>query len=127
MGTPGLNQLLDSTETGRQRAEPYFCDNSTTDPNTPRRRDAETPKRFSTRPRNGASMHLTIEPATLNDAHTLVAFERKVADPKTYGPPLGVQGAIKEISENTFYFIKRGDILVATAAYRLEIRQKRLY
>ena len=64
-------------------------------------------------------MQLTIEPATLNDALTLVAFERKVADPKTYGPPLGVQGAIKEISENTFYFIKRGDILVATAAYRL--------
>ena len=38
--------------------------------------------------------------------------------PKIYGPPLGVQGAIKEISKNTFYFIKLGDILVATAAYR---------
>ena len=70
-------------------------------------------------PRNEALMQLTIEPATLNDANTLVAFERKVADPKIYGPPLGVQGAIKEISKNTFYFIKRGDILVATAAYQL--------
>ena len=64
-------------------------------------------------------MQLTIERATLNDANILVAFERNVADPKVYGLPVGVQGAIKEISNNTFYFIKRGKILVATAAYRL--------
>jgi len=47
-----------------------------------------------------------LEPATVEDVDTLVAFERKVADPKIYGPTLDAQGALQEISKNTSYFIK---------------------
>ena len=65
-------------------------------------------------------MQLTFEPATVKDANTLAAFERKVADPKIYGPPLEVKEAIQEISKNSFYFIKRGDAIVGTAAYRIK-------
>jgi len=47
-----------------------------------------------------------LEPATVEDVDTLVAFERKVADPKIYGPTLDAQGALQEISKNASYFIK---------------------
>ena len=60
-----------------------------------------------------------LEPATVEDVDTLVAFVRKVADPKIYGPTLDAQGALQEISENTFYFIKTGALAVGTAAYCL--------
>ena len=64
-------------------------------------------------------MQLALEPATVKDVDTLVAFERKVADPRIYGPALDVQGALQAISKNTFYFIKMGDLVVGTAAYWL--------
>ncbi len=64
-------------------------------------------------------MQLALELATVNDVDTLVAFERKVADPKIYGQPLDFQGALEEINSNTLYFIKKGEMLVGTAAYSL--------
>src|SRR5258708_16524083 len=64
-------------------------------------------------------MQLAFEPATVNDVDTLIAFERKVADPRIYGPTLDVQGARQEIGKNTFYFIKMGDMVLGTAAYRV--------
>ena len=64
-------------------------------------------------------MRLTLQQATAQDATTLVAFEHKVADPKIYGPKLDVAGALEEIKKNTFYFIKRGDAIIGTAAFRL--------
>ncbi|MBV8176102.1 MAG: GNAT family N-acetyltransferase [Verrucomicrobia bacterium] len=60
-----------------------------------------------------------LERATVADVDTLVAFERKVADPRIYGPTLDAQGALQEISKNTFYFIKTGALVVGTAAYCL--------
>ena len=64
-------------------------------------------------------MQLAFEPTTFNDVDTLVAFERMVADPRIYGPTLDVYGARQEIAKNTFYFIKTGDVVLGTAAYRV--------
>jgi hypothetical protein len=64
-------------------------------------------------------MRLTLQPATLQDVETVVAFESKLADPRIYGPMLDVPGALEEIKKNTFCFLKTGDIVVGTAAYRL--------
>jgi hypothetical protein len=64
-------------------------------------------------------MQFALELATVKDLDTLVAFERKVADPKIYGQPLDFQGALEEINKNTFYLIKMGETLVGTAAYSL--------
>jgi ribosomal protein S18 acetylase RimI-like enzyme len=63
-------------------------------------------------------MQLAFEPATVDDVDALVAFERKVADPRIYGPTLDIQSARQEIAKNTFYFIKMGDVVLGTAAYR---------
>ena len=52
-------------------------------------------------------------------AETVVAFESKLADPRIYGPMLDVPGALEEIKKNTFCFLKTGDIVVGTGAYRL--------
>jgi ribosomal protein S18 acetylase RimI-like enzyme len=60
----------------------------------------------------------TFERATMEDTSTLVAFERQIGEVKTYGQPLGLKAALEEIQRNFFYFIKRGDIVVGTAAYR---------
>jgi ribosomal protein S18 acetylase RimI-like enzyme len=65
-----------------------------------------------------APMQLAFKPATVYDVETLVAFERKVANPRIYGPTLDMQGARQEITKNTFYFIKKGDVVLGTAAYR---------
>jgi ribosomal protein S18 acetylase RimI-like enzyme len=64
-------------------------------------------------------MRLTLQPATLQDVETVVAFESELADPRIYGPMLDVPGALEEIKKNTFCFLKTGDIVVGTAAYRL--------
>ena len=64
-------------------------------------------------------MQFASELATVKDVDTLVAFERKLADPKIYGQPPDFQGALEEINKNTFYFIKMGKMLVGTAAYSL--------
>jgi [ribosomal protein S18]-alanine N-acetyltransferase len=63
-------------------------------------------------------MKVTLKRATVMDAKTLVAFERKVANPKLYGQPLDGEAAIQEINQNSFYFIKRGSEIVGTAAVR---------
>jgi ribosomal protein S18 acetylase RimI-like enzyme len=65
-----------------------------------------------------APMQLAFKPATVYDVETLVAFERNVADPRIYGPTLDIQGARQEITKNTFYFIKKGDVVLGTVAYR---------
>jgi hypothetical protein len=70
-------------------------------------------------PRKETLMQFALELATVKDLDTLVAFERKVADPKIYGQPLDFQGALEEINKNTFYLIKMGETLVGTAAYSL--------
>jgi len=64
-------------------------------------------------------MQIALELATVKDVDTLVAFERKVADPKISGQPLDFQGALEEINKNTFYLIKMGEMLLGTAAYSL--------
>jgi ribosomal protein S18 acetylase RimI-like enzyme len=63
--------------------------------------------------------HLLLSRAFERFAESLVAFERKVSDPRIYGPMLDVPGALEEIKRNTICFIKMGDIVVGTAAYRL--------
>ena len=78
---------------------------------------AQKPRRNRV-PRKEAFTQLALEPATIMDVEALVAFERGVADPKIYGPTLDVAGAIQEITNNKFYFIKIGDVVVGTAAYR---------
>jgi predicted GNAT family acetyltransferase len=65
-----------------------------------------------------APMQLAFKPATVCDVETLVPFESKVANPRIYGPTLDIQGARQEITKNTFYFIKKGDVVLGTAAYR---------
>ena len=70
-------------------------------------------------PRKETLMQFASELATVKDVDTLVAFERKLADPKIYGQPPDFQGALEEINKNTFYFIKMGKMLVGTAAYSL--------
>jgi ribosomal protein S18 acetylase RimI-like enzyme len=59
----------------------------------------------------------TLERATTDDVETLVEFERKVVNPKLYGPALDFESAIKEIEKNTFFFIKIGNAVIGTAAY----------
>jgi ribosomal protein S18 acetylase RimI-like enzyme len=61
----------------------------------------------------------TLKQATIEDADELVAFERRVADPKLYGPSLDLAGAIEQIGKNIFYFIKVGDAVIGTAAYQI--------
>jgi ribosomal protein S18 acetylase RimI-like enzyme len=78
---------------------------------------AQKPRRNRV-PRKEAFTQLAFEPATIKDVDTLVAFERKVADAKIYGPTLDVPGAVQAITSNQFYLIKMGDIVVGTAAYR---------
>jgi ribosomal protein S18 acetylase RimI-like enzyme len=69
-------------------------------------------------PRSEALTQLALEPATIKDVDTLVAFEQKVADPKIYGPTLDAPSAVQEITSNQFYLIKMGGVVVGTAAYR---------
>ncbi len=69
--------------------------------------------------RNETLMQLELELATVKDVDTLVAFERKVADPKIHGEPLDFEGALEEINKNTLYLIKMGEMLLGTAAYSL--------
>jgi len=57
------------------------------------------------------------EQATENQADMLVEFEQTIAVPKLYSKPLDLPGAIKEIQENIYYFIKHDGVLVGTAAY----------
>jgi ribosomal protein S18 acetylase RimI-like enzyme len=78
---------------------------------------AQKPRRNRV-PRKQAFRQLALVPATIKDVDTLVAFERKVADPKIYGPTLDLAGALQEITNNKFYFIKMGDGVLGTAAYR---------
>jgi ribosomal-protein-alanine N-acetyltransferase len=53
------------------------------------------------------------------DAATLVAFEQRVADPKLYSPPRDLPTALKDITDNSFYFIRTGDTVLGTISYRL--------
>jgi ribosomal protein S18 acetylase RimI-like enzyme len=71
-------------------------------------------------------MHLTFHLATTTDADSLIGFSRGAADSKIYFRPADSQGAVKEISENVFYLIKKGDKLVATASYRV-LRDRSAY
>jgi hypothetical protein len=43
--------------------------------------------------------------ATIEDANDLVAFERRVADPKLFEPRFDLADAIEQIDRNIFYFI----------------------
>lgn len=61
--------------------------------------------------------NLIFEQATESQAELLVAFEQTIAVPKLYGTPLDLPGAIREISKNDYYFIKRAEKIVGTAAY----------
>lgn len=61
--------------------------------------------------------NLIFEQATESQATLLVAFEQTIAVPKLYSTPLDLPGAIREISKNDYYFIKRDEKIVGTAAY----------
>jgi ribosomal protein S18 acetylase RimI-like enzyme len=69
-------------------------------------------------PRSEALTQFALEPATIKDVDTLVAFEQKVADPKIYGPTLDAPGVVQEITSNQFYLIMMGGVVVGTVAYR---------
>lgn len=60
---------------------------------------------------------LIFEQVTESQADTLVAFEQTIAVPRLYSNPVDLVGAIKELKDNTYYFIKRNGELVGTAAY----------
>ena len=61
--------------------------------------------------------NLIFEQATESQAELLVDFEQTIAVPRLYSTPLDLPGAIKEISKNDYYFIKRGERIVGIAAY----------
>lgn len=63
-------------------------------------------------------MKISLRRTIAHEASTLVHFERKVANPKLYGPPLDVERAIWEITHNDYYFVMSGSTLVGTAAIR---------
>ncbi|HLI67631.1 MAG TPA: GNAT family N-acetyltransferase [Caulobacteraceae bacterium] len=56
--------------------------------------------------------------ATPADAARLAAHERRVADPRLYGPPLDHDACAREIAHNVFYFVEVDGALVATAAWK---------
>jgi len=63
---------------------------------------------------------VSFEIARENQAALLVAFENRIAEPKLYGKPLDFKGAIHEIRNNHYYFIKnKKNELIGTAAYRI--------
>jgi ribosomal protein S18 acetylase RimI-like enzyme len=61
---------------------------------------------------------LSFELATAADAEAFVALERKVKNPKLYGPTLDTDAAVREIAKNKLYFLKRDGVVVGMAAYR---------
>ena len=63
------------------------------------------------------SAPLIFKRAISEDASILVDLENRVAEPKTYGQPLDFDGAVREINNNAFYFIKSDGVIVGTAAY----------
>lgn len=62
---------------------------------------------------------ITFQIATTDDAEMLVGLEQKVDETRLYGAPLDIEGAREEIRKNVFYFIRFGDTVVGTAAYRV--------
>ena len=62
--------------------------------------------------------HLIFQQALPEDVHTFAALERKSAS-RIYGPIGTIDDALREIGENTLHLIKRDEIVVGTAAYRV--------
>ena len=60
---------------------------------------------------------LIFSECTEEQAPLLVDFEKTIATPKLYSIPLDLTGALKEISNHTYYFIMRDNKIVGTAAY----------
>jgi RimJ/RimL family protein N-acetyltransferase len=74
---------------------------------------------WSARPvltRNGDP--LTFVRATLADAERLAMHERRIAEPRLYGPPLDRDACAREIADNLLYFVELDGALAATAAWR---------
>jgi ribosomal protein S18 acetylase RimI-like enzyme len=65
------------------------------------------------------AMRLTFVRAAPADADRLAAHERRVADPRLYGPPLDREACAREIADNALYFVETDGALVATAAWKL--------
>jgi ribosomal protein S18 acetylase RimI-like enzyme len=61
---------------------------------------------------------LVFQQAQSEDAHAFAALEKKSAS-RIYGPIGMIEDARREISENTLFFIKKDEIVVGTAAYRV--------
>ena len=66
------------------------------------------------------TLNLKFEPANIADADTLITYENTpgVTHPETYAPLKSRDEAVKELKENTYFFIKDGDIVVGTASFR---------
>jgi predicted lactoylglutathione lyase len=62
--------------------------------------------------------HLVFQRATAEDVHIFAALERKSTS-RIYGPIGAMEDALREIRESTLYFIRSGEIVVGTAAYRV--------
>ncbi len=62
---------------------------------------------------------ISFEEAAARDVEIFRALERNAADPKTWGPLSTNESALREIGENTLYFIKRGNAVLGMAAYRV--------
>jgi ribosomal protein S18 acetylase RimI-like enzyme len=62
--------------------------------------------------------HLVFQQAAAEDVHIFAALERKSTS-RIYGPIGAMEDALREISENTLFFIKKVEIIVGTAAYRV--------
>ncbi len=62
-------------------------------------------------------MNLTYRQATIDDAGLLISLEAMVENPRLYGPTQTMPDAIRDITQNTFFFIYKGDTPVGTIAY----------
>jgi ribosomal protein S18 acetylase RimI-like enzyme len=57
--------------------------------------------------------------ASEKDAEALVVIEQQVGEPKTYGKPLTLDGALEQLRTSQFYFIQIDNAHVGTAALRI--------
>ena len=68
------------------------------------------------------SLNARFVPATVEDAEMLVEYENTpgVTHPETYRPLRSRDEAIEELRDNTYFFIKQGENIIGTAAFRPE-------
>jgi ribosomal protein S18 acetylase RimI-like enzyme len=64
--------------------------------------------------------NLKLKRATVNDINSILEIEKGLVGTKIYSGLTGAEDAIKEITENTFYLIKKDDKVVGDIAYQIK-------